>query len=334
MNDKEIEKYNSAVEEYIARLQWQNLSKNTIGNYEASLKHFGDFLSETDADDLYEAVEMWKEDMLRRGNKPSTVSQRLTDLSIFFGKACKRSFPKAVRYGENPVEEVELPKVIKTPYAETLTDEQIKKLFVNKPYHGARNWAKIYAIICILVNEKIRNAELLDLRLSDVDMQYHELVVRSGKGRKMRVVDLSKLSETAICAYLNSGIRPAYLTDEDYLFGTVVDGKWQRGTRQGLSMLVEHHIKEVCGVSGQRSHSLRHAGARLSLNAGASMEELQSQLGHSQMTTTAIYSGRLLARRRRESAQSVLAARDEAARHNAFLLEQSDGQFSLLKGVV
>ena len=324
------EKYRSAVEEYLTRLTFQNLSARTAENYRAALSAFGDFLAESGAEDLYEAVELWKESMLRRGNAPSTVRARLTDLGIFFGKACKRSFPKSLRYADNPVAEIEMPKVVQTPYAETLTDEQVKKLFVNRPYFGARNWAKAYAVVCILCCEKIRNAELLDLRLSDVDMLHHELVIRSGKGRKMRVVDLSRLSETAIAAYLNSGIRPANLPEDDYLFGSVVDGAWKRGTRQGLSNLVEHHVEQVCGISGVRTHALRHIGSRISLNAGTSMEELQGELGHAQMSTTAIYSGRLMQRRRRDSARSVLDARDAAAESNARLLERSDGQIAWL----
>lgn len=325
------EKYRAAAQEYLSRLTWQNLSPRTVENYTGTLNTFGDFLETTDAGDLYEAVELWKEHMLRNGNKPSTVCARLTCLGIFFTKAAKRSFPKELRYADNPVEEVELPKVVRTPYAETLNDEQIMALFENKPYHGARNWAKAYAVTMLLINEKIRNAELLDLRVSDLDMTHHELVVRSGKGRKSRVVDLSRLSETAVSAYLMSGIRPAYLTDDDYLFGTEKSGKWDRGTRQGLSDLVSHHIEQVCGVSGVRTHALRHVGSRICLNAGMSMEELQGALGHSQITTTGIYTNRVLARRHRDGAKAVLAARDAAAEQNEKLLERMDGQLTWIK---
>ncbi len=321
MTGEIIAKYDMAKQEYLDRLTWNGVSKTTQKNYETSLRLFGDFLRETDADDIYEAVEAWKESMLHKGNLGSTVNSRLTDLGIFFGKASKKSFPKKLRFTDNHVEDVEPVKVAKRPYDETLTDDQVKMLYRNEPYRGARLWARTYAAVMILVNEKLRNSEVTSLTLADVDFRYHELTVRHGKGDKFRVVDMCRLTETAIHAYLESGIRPANLSDDDFLFGSMRGGKWSNFSSQGLSSLVEHHVKEVCGVSGVRTHALRHIGSRVCLNAGTSLEELQGALGHSSKVTTEIYAGRIMQRRRRESAQSVLAARDEEARRNQTILD-------------
>lgn len=331
MTNDIIAKYNNAYREYLDRLTWNGIAQTTISNYETALRLFSDFLATTATDDMYEAIEEWKESMLRNGNAPSTVNQRLTTLNIFFGKATKRSFPKNLRFSDNPVEEIEPVKFSKRPYAETLTDEQIIKLYQNTPYHGARFWARTYAAVMILLNEKLRNSEVTALTLSDIDFRYHEITVRHGKGDKYRVVDMSRLTETAIHAYLESGQRPDYLLDDDYLFGSVRGGKWSRMTRQGLSKLVDNHIEHVCGVEGVRSHALRHVGSRLCLNAGTSLEELQGQLGHAQMSTTAIYSGRLQQRRRRESAQAVLAAREKAAEMNERRISAKTISFDDLK---
>lgn len=322
MTNDIITKYDAATREYLDRLTWNGIAATTQENYAGTLRLFGDFLRETDADDLYEAVEAWKETMLRNGNSAATVNQRLTTLNIFFGKATKRSFPKHLRYADNPVEDVELIKTAKRPYDETLSDADVIKLYENRPYPGARLWARTYAIIQILINEKLRNSELTALTLSDVDFRYHEITVRHGKGNKYRVVDMTPLTETAIHAYLESDIRPAYLSDTDLLFGSIQGGRWSRMSRQGLSKLVAHHIEQVCGCDGVRSHALRHVGSRVCLNAGTSLEELQGQLGHSSKVVTELYAGRLMARRRRESAQSVLAARDAAAKRNQEMLDR------------
>lgn len=324
-----LEQYALATEEYLTRLRFRNLQATTMRNYETTLRLFGDFLRESAIADLYEAVELWKESMLRSGNKPSTVNQRLTTLKIFFGKATKRSFPSDLRFSENPVDTDENIKEPKRPYEEILTDDQVKLLYRNDPYHGARLWARTYAIVNIFLNEKIRNAELLDLTLADIDFEHHEITVQNGKGRKFRVVDMCPLTETAIMLYLDSEIRPI-CSDDAPLFGTTAahefgatanEESWHRGTTQWVSNLVEHHVREICGVANVRSHDLRHIGSRVCLNAGTSLEELQGQLGHSSMNTTQIYSSRLLARRRRESAQSVFAARDEEARRNKAILD-------------
>lgn len=323
------EKYNKATAEYIRRLGFNNLSQRTITNYDKTLRLFGDWLAaqENKEDtDLYESVEEWRDEMTGRGVSPSTVRQYLTTLKIFFDRASKRSFPTALRFSENPVDTDLFPKVVKRPYDEILTDEQVVMLYKNEAPRHFPLWPRNYAMLCLLLNEKIRNAELLDLTMADLDFQYHELTIQSGKGRKFRVVDMCELTEEAVKQYLNSGLRPSDISDNEYLFGTtaahekgVVNSrsgveKWHRGSSSWLSGIVERTVYAITGTHDVRSHDLRHVGSRLCLNAGQSAEELQGQLGHSQITTTAIYSGRLLQRRRRDSAKSVLAARDAAAK--------------------
>ena len=321
-----IEKYAAATEEYLRRLRFNNLSPKTLKNYEQVLSQFGVFLWEhPDADDLFSAVERWRDELENCGAAVSTVRQYLTTLKIFFEKSSKRSFPAALRYTENPVDEDLFPKQVKRPYELVLTDEQVALLFRNAPPPHFQNWPRNWAMVMLCVNEKIRNAELLDLKLSDVDMLHHVLIVQSGKGRKYREVDLCDLSEYAITQYLNSGLRPDYLSDDDFLFGTTAAHeqgavntrsgaeKWHRGSTGWLSNVIERTVRAVTGVSDCRSHDLRHVGSRVCLNAGQSMEELQGQLGHAQIGTTQLYCSRMGSRRTRDSARAVLAARDAAA---------------------
>lgn len=344
-----LEKYNAAVEEYLTRLQFKNLSANTLRNYSRTLRLFRESLVQNaeqnaeqgaEQDVSYADVERWAHAMLAAGRQPSTVNQYLTELGDFFDRAARRSFPCELRYPENPVSEDVRPKVVKRPYAEILTDEQVKALYRNEPPTGqyAALWPRNWAMMMLFLNEKIRNAELLDLRLSDVDFLHHELTVENGKGRKCRVIDLTPLSETALRLYLESGIRPADVSENNFLFGTTAAHekaagrtsgaeKWHRGTGVWASGVIERTVKAVTGVSSVRSHDLRHVGSRVCLNAGESLEQLQGELGHASKTTTEIYSGRLQQRRRRESAQAVLATRDAAARENQekFIVLQTEG---------
>ena len=334
--NKLCEKYIASRDEYLSRLVMNDLSANTVQNYRNVLDRFGDFLREHEQPDEFVAVAAWQKHLFQSGLSPSTIRQYLIVLQIFFSAASHRSYPQEIRFEECPVDKTMFPKVVKRPYEQILTDDQVKMLFENSAPKGySRTWAKNYCMIQILMNEKIRNAELLDLRLSDVDMIHHVLTVRSGKGRKWREVDLCELSEFAIEQYLDSGLRPSYLDDDDYLFGTtashefgnhggrVAHEKWHRGTKTWLSNIVERTVYAVTGVHDVRSHDLRHVGSRVCLNAGQSMEELQGQLGHSQITTTQIYSGRMMSRRNRDSAKSVLQAREQMAQRLKRENEQS-----------
>lgn len=321
------EKLNGASNEYLRRLKMENLSKLTFANYSGVLKSFVEFVGENEQPDEFVAVVAWKTKLFESGCSPATIKQYLTVLQIFFSAAAHRSYPQDIRFEENPIDKSLMPKIPNRPYELVLTDEQVKLLYKNKaPSPSFKpTWARNWCIIQIALNEKLRNAEILDLKLSDVDMHDHIIVVNSGKGRKYREVDLSELSELAIEQYLNSGLRPAYLSDDDYLFGTTaahsfgnvntLNGieKWHRGTRQWLSQLIENTVEAITGQSGCASHDLRHVGSRICLNAGQSLEELQGQLGHASMSVTQIYTSRMQSRRGRESAKSVLAARDAAA---------------------
>ena len=327
MNTKE--KFNEAVTEYLRRLRFNNISPQTIENYSGVLQRFGAFLAENPDDaDMYDVVEQWRDNLLEQGAKPSTVKQYLTTLKIFYDKTTKRSFPAELRFSENPVDEDFMPKVKKKPYDILLDDDDIIKLWKNKPTTSAmvRTWERNYAIVCLILGTGLRNKEVLDLKLSDVDFLHQEITVSSGKGDKYRIVDAPSIVLQSIEQYLKSGLRPAYLSDDDYLFGTCAahefgtaatknTEKWGRGTTQWLSQLIERHVQNVCGNDDLRirSHDLRHLYARLSLNASGNISELQAALGHSSPEITQIYAGRIMPHRARDSARAVLAARDEAA---------------------
>lgn len=321
------EKLTAAGGEYFRRLAMENLSPKTLRNYKNVIQSFTDFCGETGQTDEYVAVVAWKTELFENGLSPASIRQYLISLEIFFTAAAHRSYPQEYRFGENPIDKSLLPKVPERPYPTILTDEQVKLLYRNEPPtpHYKPMWAMTWAILMLLLNEKIRCSELTALRLSDLDFHDHIVTVRSGKGRKYREVDFTELSELAVEAYLNSGLRPAALSDDDFLFGNTAakvkgqienrDGaeNWHGFSAAGITEKVERVVEAITGESNVRAHDLRKIGSRVCLNAGQTLEELQGQLGHANMATTQIYTSRMGSRRGRESARAVLAARDESA---------------------
>lgn len=339
------EKYNKAVAEYLRRLRFNNLSPKTLANYEGVLNRFGAYLGEhtiEDGADLYAVVESWRDEMMNGGAAVSSVKQYLTTLKIFFEKTTRRSFPADLRFSENPVDSDFIPTVKKKPYNNLLDDDDIIKLWRNEPpkYARAELWPRNYALVCLILGTGLRNAEVLSLRLSDVDFYNAEITVQSGKGGKYRVLDAPQIVLESLTAYLNSGLRPSTLSDNDYLFGTEAaheygtgaagkTEKWHRGTKEWLSSLIERHIDNVCGGEHHiRSHDLRHLYARIHLNVNGNISELQASLGHSSPEISQIYAGRLQSRRRRDSAKAVIAARDKAAEQ---LRKQNSAEQEVIK---
>ena len=328
-----FEKFGYYTAMYLDDVKHQNKSMNTVNNYANAFKLFKEFwLSRQnefpfDSDPKTSLFREWRNAMTDQGLKPSTVKQRLMALHIFYSffEDEEDDEGNLVYDGKNPVSKKLYPKQEKRPYDVILDDRNVSKLWVNvkMPGYSADVWARNYAMVVLLLDSKIRNNELLSLRLSDIDFEEKTLWVDRGKGGKARLVKLTDISLTAIKLYLASGYRPYSLSDDDYLFGTFADStgrnqteEWHKGTTEWLSMIVKRYVLKATGVDNVRSHDLRHIGARLELNNGATKELLQHELGHSSVTTTEIYSGRLEARRGRQSAKEVFEARDRWAEKN------------------
>ena len=321
-----VTKFEQAMNDYISNLQAIGTSEKTTTNYKKRLSAFLEFWKTTspECDPSVADVRAWRDHLLNAGLKASSVKQYLCELSYFFSALSDGALDGERVYNSNPVSHRLYPKVEKRPYDRLMSDEDVAKLWKNEVQSKRRGdlWARNYAIVVLLLTSEIRNAELLNLTLNDIDLNYGEITIERGKGGKFRVVDIPEIAVTAIQLYLASGIRPNDATENDVLFGTCADenghntASWHRGSSQWLSSIVERHVKAVTGVPNIRTHDLRHLGARLDLNAGLRAEALQSKLGHSSITTTQIYSDRLMQRRGRESAQAVYAERDKQTEIN------------------
>ena len=328
----EMLKYEQATAEFLSEMEHTGSELTTVNNYAMVLSMFWThMLNEgySQKGPCYTAVQSWRNDMIADGKKPSTIRQYMKILQIFFSWATDPSRGDERYYEINPVTKLLIPdtrKQDKRPYDELLTDEQVKMLYVDTPPHirgiKPKNWPRNYAIVILALTTELRNSEILDIKPIDINWKNNELTVQHGKGDKFRIVDLPDLAQSALCLYLQSGIRPDGLSDNDYLFGTTgnpVDGGkvvWKRGTRQWLTTLIERHVKAVTGVKNIRSHDLRHVGARLDLNSGMSITELQAKLGHESPNTTQVYSGKLLPRRFQSSAEDVLKEQKKHATLN------------------
>jgi integrase/recombinase XerD len=141
------------------------------------------------------------------------------------------------------------------------------------------------AILEVLYGSGLRVSELASLKLAEVNLDDGFLVCR-GKGGKERIVPLGRSACGAAARYL-AEVRPLVVTAErEEMFLT------RRGkafTRQGLWKLLRQHAR-AAGLPAEISpHILRHSFATHLLERGADLRSVQLMLGHSQITTTQIY---------------------------------------------
>lgn len=327
--------YDRAASDYLSELKGTGMSEKTIQNYGNAIRYFRDFCEANCETDEPKATDVraWRDSMMESGTSKTSIHQYMVRLNCFFEFACSDDITGECYFSANPVLKRLMPNLKgedTKPYDKILSTDDLKKLWVNRKCGSDKMWARNYAIITLLLDGKIRNAELLELRLSDVhfateEENWNDILVRHGKGNKYRYVDLSEISVSALKLYLASGIRPDDLSDDDYLFGTTAEKAfggtksgfdWHKGSSQWLSKTVEKHVRKVTGKSGFRTHSMRHNGAIMELNNGVSLERIQQELGHSSVATTEIYAGRLRSKRNAVDMSSVYAVRDEWAERN------------------
>ena len=341
-----LSKYDKAVNFYLHEKGATGIGAVTLKNYGVSLAKFREnFQSEhcdepgDVADPSYLDFQIWRDRMIAEGRSVGTIQRRLADLRTFFTFCCDEALGEMRIYDSNPVSKRIVPsnrKELTRPYDDILSDEQVTMLWDYKPNRAHDGVEKAtaprnYAIIMLFLCTEIRNEELRNLKVSDLDFEYGEIQIRHGKGDKYRCIDFPEMAQIAVKLYLQSGLRPEHLTDDDYLFGSLREQKrgasykdaaeWHQYSRVGMTELVRRHVKRVTGVDMVRSHDLRHIGARLDLHNGMRAEELQAKLGHSHFQTTQIYCGRLGTNRKRTTAKEVYQVRDVQCEKNKMRLE-------------
>ncbi len=183
----------------------------------------------------------------------------------------------------NPSEQLSSPATWRS-LPKVLTVKEVEKLLRTPPEtkpQGIRD----RAILEVLYGAGLRVSELATLKARDVNLSDGFLLCR-GKGGKERIVPLGSSAAAAVQRYL-SEVRPLFSkSHEPELFLT------RRGksfTRQGFWKLLRNYSLKAGLASKISPHILRHSFATHLLERGADLRSVQIMLGHSQITTTQIY---------------------------------------------
>jgi len=169
------------------------------------------------------------------------------------------------------------PKKPRRLIKDVLTEAEVSRLLL-----AAKN-IRAKAIICLLAYSGLRNNELCNLRMEDVDLGGNQLTVRDGKNRQDGVVNISAECTRVLIDYLRQFPREK----DNFLFTTLARGK-QLATgdlRKWIRVTAER------AMMGRRIHPhlFRHSLATNLLNRGASLMMIQQQLRHRFIESTMIY---------------------------------------------
>jgi len=159
------------------------------------------------------------------------------------------------------------------------------ELLLRQPDEREVKGCRDKAMLELLYATGLRVSELVSLKTNDVNLESGFLICK-GKGGKERIVPLGNSSSVAVKTYLEEARQKLWKKETDTLFLTLRGGAF---TRQGFWKMLKEY-GEQAGLSQKISpHILRHSFATHLLERGADLRSVQLMLGHSQITTTQIY---------------------------------------------
>ena len=259
----------------------KGLAKNSLAAYSIDLRHFGHWLADQNIDlDRVERIQIVRyfQSLRTSGISARSVARALAAIRGMF------RFLVAERHLKNdPTENMENPKLWST-LPKSLHATEIEAL-LRAPDRETPDGLRDRAMLELLYATGLRVSELINVRSEDIVMDAGFLRTM-GKGSKERIVPFGDTARDAILDYVDKGRAHFNKHNDARLFLT---NRGRAMTRQSFWQKVQKYAR-VAGIKSHISpHVLRHSFATHLLENGADLRSVQMMLGHSDISTTQIY---------------------------------------------
>lgn len=271
----------SSYENYLITVK--KASNNTVSSYLRDIRQFSEWLHSNEDLDLVHAsqfnIQEYLTDLRSNGRSAATASRALASLKNFYAYLVSTSvLAEAPSVADIRIErgEKKLPQI--------LTGKEVE-LLLSQPSCADAKGYRDKAMLEVMYATGIRVTELIDLNVGDVDLQSGS--IKCSGSKKSRVIPLYPAALRALTVYLRD-VRSQMVRDADEpaLF---VNVSGARMSRQGFWKILKYYQAKAGIEKDITPHTLRHSFAVHLLENGADLGSLQELMGHSDISSTQMY---------------------------------------------
>lgn len=270
----------SAYENYLTKVK--QASANTVASYMRDIRQFAAWLRENEDLDVVDASQLniseYMAHLEEEGRSGATLSRNLASLKNFYSYVVSSGFLE-----QTPVKDIHVDRGEKK-LPQILTGREIE-LLLSQPVCVDAKGYRDKAMLEVMYATGIRVTELIDLNVDDVNLELG--LIKCAGVKKTRAIPLYPEALKALTTYLRD-IRASLIADpgEQALF---VNINGTRMSRQGFWKILKHYQATAHIEKDITPHTLRHSFAVHLLENGADLGSLQELMGHSDISSTQMY---------------------------------------------
>lgn len=256
-------------------------SANTRESYLRDIMYFLQYLTVRDMSPLNlneEQIQEYVDYLHEIKRSPTTISRNLASVRCFYKFLIFRGFVDV-----NPAKNIKLEKTVKK-LPQVLSGEDIERLLAQPDITDPKG-CRDKAMLELLYATGIRVSELINLNIKDVNLRSGVLYCRGNKG--VRPIPMYPSAVVAVSDYIYR--MRDLISGPDSGSALFVNLNGGRLTRQGFWKIVKRYAKQANIQKEITPHTLRHSFALHLLQNGASVKDIQSMMGHADISSTQVY---------------------------------------------